>query len=448
MRPALRLAGDAPPRPSRLLDGPARYRSADRRRVGGPHCDDLAQHQARYGRLPGRLGPAGTDLIEVLAAARLTGRGGAHFPAAAKWRTVLAAGGNGYVVANGAEGEPLSAKDTALLQHRPHLVLDGLAAAAEALAAVGGVVWLHQNAPDTWRAVSRALAERRAAGLVEPPVHLLAGPDHYLTGESSAVLNGIAGGPAVPSFNRVPAAHAGLHGRPTLVQNVETLARVALLARHGPRGEQPGPMVTVVAGGLLTVYEPPPHVTLAGLLLAAGIPGRRSRPPQAVLLGGYGGSWASWELVAAHQVGHLDGRRASPSSRGTEAHRREPVPSLGTGIVAPLPPDTCGLAETAAILDYLARSSARQCGPCVFGTRDLADTMTRVAAGRSRRSDLHRIRRLTDEIDGRGACGLPDGAARLAATALRVFEADAHQHLRRNRCLHPGNRPVLPETRR
>jgi NADH:ubiquinone oxidoreductase subunit F (NADH-binding) len=425
-------AGEAPPRPVPLLDSAVRYRAADRRLFSGPQPDGLAQHLARYGARPRR---AGHSLIAAMEAIQLTGRGGARFPAATKWRTALSAGGRGYVVANGAEGEPANAKDAALLQHRPHLVLDGLAAAAETLDAIGSVVWLHENARATRHAIGRALAERRAAGLVEPPVHVLAGPEHYLTGESSAVVSALAGGPVLPAFQRVPSARAGLYSRPTLVQNVETLARVALVTRTGPDAPQPGPLVTIAAGGLLTVLEPPPHATVARILTVSGVlGGPRARPPQAVLLGGYGGGWATWTAVGGCPIGHLDGRGLVPAD----------TPSLGAGVLVPLPPRTCGLAETASALDYLARSSAGQCGPCVFGTRELADTMTRLSTGRSRRHDRDRIRRLAGEIDGRGACGLPDGAARLASTALHAFAADVQEHLRYDRCLHPGSQQVLP----
>ena len=444
MRPELRLV-DTDPRPHPTAPVPllgclVRYRAAGRRRIAGPRPDDLADHLDRYGHRPSGLGRNGAGLLAAMDAAALTGRGGAHFPAPAKWRAVLAAGGGGYVVANAAEGEPASAKDAALLQHRPHLVLDGLAAAAEALGAVGSVLWLHDTAEHTRRAVDRALTERRAARLAEPPVRVLCGPERYLTGESSAVLDGIAGGPALPTFRRVPAARAGLAGRPTLVQNVETLARVALIARGGAEAGVPGPLVTVVAGGVLTVCEPPPHVTVGGLLWHIGLLGPGVRPPGAALFGGYGGAWAAWPAVADRALGRLDGRR--PDGR-SGPYPADSVPSLGAGVIAPLPPDACGLAETAAVLGYLARSSARQCGPCVFGTRDLADTAARLAAGRARRADVRRLHRLIGEVDGRGACALPDGAARLARTALAVFHDDLKQHLS-GRCRHRGAGPVLP----
>lgn len=448
MRPHLHLVDGPTPGydtgTDRLLDGAVRYRGADRLRLDGPQPDDLWEHVRRYGERPSSLGRAGAELVEALGAVGVTGRGGAHFPTMVKWQTVLAAGGGGYIVANAAEGEPASAKDTALLQHRTHLVLDGLAAAAEALGAIGSVIWLHDSARDTYLTINRALAERRAAGLAEPPVRLMSGPEHYLTGESSAVVNALDGGPPLPSFNRIPAARAGVGGLPTLVQNVETLARVALLARTGGYAEQPGPLVTIVSDVVLTVCEFPPHTTLDGMLRLTAVPGPPTQPPQAVLLGGYGGSWLSWSSTAYRTLGRLDGRRSARSGSRPGPRLAEAGASLGAGVIAPLPPDACGLAETAAVLDYLARSSARQCGPCVFGTRALADTMARVAAGTARRSEFRRLTRLIGEVDGRGACGLPDGAARLARTALEAFDDDLTHHLGAGGCRHGQARPVLP----
>jgi NADH:ubiquinone oxidoreductase subunit F (NADH-binding) len=406
MRAAARL--DTVPR---LLEGIVRFRSSDRLRLAGPPPDTLNDHLQRYGHRPRR---SAQESISALATAGLSGRGGAHFRAAAKWQTTLAAGGGGYVVANAAEGEPCSAKDAALLQHRPHLVLDGLATAAEALGARGSVVWLHEHARESQEAISRALAERRASGLIESPVRVLTGPDRYLTGESSAVINALGGGPAVPVFTRTPAARAGLGGLPTLVQNAETLARVALLARTNGYGEQPGPLVTIVSPGTLTVAELSPYATVEDIL----------RPVDTVLVGGYAGRWVRWPALAGQPLGGL-------------------VPALGPGVIAPLPPDACGLTETAAVLDYLARSSARQCGPCLFGTRALADTMARVADGTARRADVRRIAGLIGEVGGRGACGLPDGAAQVTGTALAVFADDVDRHLH-GRCLHPGAEPFLP----
>jgi ferredoxin len=147
-------------------------------RLSGPATDDLTGHHDRFGPRPAATGIAGGRLLDALDEIGLAGRGGGHFAASREWRTVLeSGGGGGIVVANGAEGEPASAKDAALLQHRPHLVLDGLACAAEAVGASRSVVWLHAGAHTTRRAVLWALGQRRADGLREPAVEVVTGPD-------------------------------------------------------------------------------------------------------------------------------------------------------------------------------------------------------------------------------------------------------------------------------
>ncbi|HEY6798332.1 MAG TPA: NADH-ubiquinone oxidoreductase-F iron-sulfur binding region domain-containing protein [Kineosporiaceae bacterium] len=416
----------------RLLDTVLRFTSADRRPLpGSTGGDSLTDHLARYGARPRSTGAAGRELLAALEEAALTGHGGAHFPVARKWHAMLQAGGGGTIVANGAEGEPASAKDAALLHARPHLVLDGVAVAAEALGATRAVVWLHAGDAHSRRTVCRALAERQGASLDPVPVTVRSGPDRYLTGESSAVVRALDGGPALPAFRRSAAATSGIGGRGTLVANVETLARVALIARGGA-GCRPGPLVTVAGADVLTVAELRPDLLLGHaftlgvdrLYLAAG-----HRGPQAVLAGGYGGQWVPWPEAAGLPLGDLDGVHG---------------PSLGAGVLAAIPNGACGLVETAAILDYLARSSAQQCGPCRHGTRELADAFQRIAVGRPARRDRLAVEQLSALIRGRGACRLPDSAAQLATSALTAFAADLEAHLRERPCRGAGAAAMLP----
>lgn len=399
-----------------LLGGAVRYLGESPDAITELEVEDLVAHHRRFGMRPHAIGAAGIGLIDILEDIGLTGRGGGHFPVASKWRAVRAAGSDAIVVGNGAEGEPLSSKDAALLELRPHLVLDGLALAAEALNATDAVLWLHDGADTTYATVSRALAERRAAGLVDPHIRIETGPDHYLSGESSAIVQALSGGPALPQFRRVSAAKSGVNGRPTLVQNVETLARVAVAARE-PEAIAPSTMLTIAAPGHRTVLEVDPTRRLHEAVTSAV--GRTV--PQAALIGGYGGSWVPWE-----QIEDLPVHEAAARERGL---------SLGAGIVVPLRADECGLALTASIADYLAESSARQCGPCLFGLRAVADVLRDLADGESGRRDLPRLRRFLAEIKGRGGCHHPDGAVRMVASAVTTFSDDVHEHLK-GRCLH------------
>ncbi|MDT4964470.1 MAG: hypothetical protein QOF87_4117, partial [Pseudonocardiales bacterium] len=237
-----------------LFGAPVYYVGADSNAISELGVEDLFAHRRRFGHRPHLTGAAGAAFIDTLEDIGLTGRGGGHFPVARKWRTVRTAGRNAVVVANGAEGEPLSGKDAALLQLRPHLVLDGLACAAEALDATDAVIWLHEGAEATRASIVHALAERRAVGLIEPQMRVVTGPARYPSGESSAIVQALSGGPALPQFRLVSAATSGVNGLPTLVQNVETLARVALSA-HSPEAFATSTLVTVAVPGRRVVLE-------------------------------------------------------------------------------------------------------------------------------------------------------------------------------------------------
>ena len=420
-----------PPRPGAeaLLDHVVTYSADAAIPISKCTPDDLPAHQWRYGARPEATGRAGLRLIEILDYLALDGRGGGRYPAAAKWRTHLAAGGGGVVVANGAESEPASAKDAVLLQLRPHLVLDGLVLAAETVGAQEAVLWLQEDAYETHAAVSRALAERRAAGFAEPPIRVVAAPNRYVSGESSAIVRGLSGGPVLPDFRLAPAAARGVHGRPTLVHNVETLARTALAARPGGTERPPTSLLTVASAWGRMVVEVASNQRLTQVIDSVLGPGA-SHAQQALLIGGYGGTWI--------------GLDRSEMLRTDEHSARAHGLSMGTGVIMPLSRDACGLAETAAMATYLADSSARQCGPCVFGVRALADLVGSLVDLRARRRDVSRLQDVLNEISGRGACHHPDGAIRMVASAITTFADDIQSHLRSNRCLHKGTGGFFP----
>jgi len=258
--------------------------------------EDLRGHLARFGPVP-YSGSAGV-LIPHIEASGLTGRGGAAFPAHRKLAIVAAARGRKVVVANGAESEPASRKDELLLQVAPHLVLDGLQLAGEAVGAGEARLYLHRGAGS---GVRRALAGRRARGVDRLEVTITETPPRFLAGQESAVVNLIGGGPALPLFTPPRVTERGLHGQPTLVQNVETLAHLALIARYGPRwfraigtAAEPGSMLTTLypAGGGCRVIETAIGTPLRTLLgtdagtqawLVGGCAGTAPQPARACL---------------------------------------------------------------------------------------------------------------------------------------------------------------------
>jgi NADH:ubiquinone oxidoreductase subunit F (NADH-binding) len=392
---------------------------------------DLA---ARFGRrvpVPYR-GRAGTLIPEVRAAG-LTGRGGAAFPVHRKLEAVASARpGRAIAVGNAAEGEPASHKDEALLSLAPHLVLDGLQLAAEAVGAGRAILYVRADVRARTRLEAR-ISERSAAGLDRLPVELVSAPHRFLAGEESALASRISHGAALPRFTPPRVFEQGVDGRPTLVQNVETLAHVALIARYGPgwfralgTPGEPGTMLCTLrqADGRVNVAEAAIGTPLATLL--------DLRAASAVLVGGYHGAW----LPAAQAA------RVTLSN----AELRPLGAFTGAGVLAALPADRCGLVETARVAGYLALESAGQCGPCRSGLPSIAGALAELAgrAGhRPRPEALANLNRWAGLVEGRGACHHPDGTVRFVRSALRVFAAEAAQH-QQGRCTAASRQPVLP----
>jgi NADH:ubiquinone oxidoreductase subunit F (NADH-binding) len=408
----LQLVCPAPVPAEGLLPQPVHYlrRSAGALSELDPHS--LRTHRRYFGTRPSCAARSdAAALVDELDSSELSGCGGAHFPVAVKWRTARAASRK-IVVANGAEGEPLSRKDAALLELRPHLVLDGLAVAAEAVRADDAVVWLHEGNHAARVAVSRALAERQDHE-DDPPIRVQLGPSSYLSGESSAVANAVVGGPPIPTFRRRSRSPAPAEPA-VLVHNIETHARVALLAR-GNRAATSTTLLSVTAPHGIVVFELDVRATVGDAVRAVN--GHEAF--HAVLIGGYGGSWVPW-----HRASELPLHEPSVRTYGL---------SLGAGVLRPLPREHCGLVEAAAVAAYLARHGAGQCGPCVFGLAAIADSLHLLAehgrGGRRARREVANLREFVATVTGRGGCHHPDGAARMTETALRTFSADVRAHL-------------------
>lgn len=366
-------------------------------------------------------GPATSTSLDVVARSGLRGRGGAGFPVAAKMRAVLNARGRAVVVANGAASDPLSEKDALLLARVPHLVLDGAQLAAHLVKAKR--IYLYVVGVDSILTTVRyALSERSRRGLDQVPVSIATAPDTYVAGEASAVVQALSGGPAVPTFRPPRMAERGVGRRPTLVNNVETLANLGLLARHdadwfrqlGPV-EEPGSLVITVHGhdGVPAVAEVPIGTTVGEVLETTD---RWARVPTAVLVGGASGRWLRADIAVETPLSH-DGLRAVGGA-------------LGVASLMVLHDDECGLMETARLARFLAAETAGQCGPCINGLPAIASTLASLVAGDADDRDVDRLKKWCGIMPGRGACGHPDDTAGLVASALSVFEDDIAWHLR------------------
>jgi NADH:ubiquinone oxidoreductase subunit F (NADH-binding) len=387
----------------------------------------LAEHERHHGPLPRR---SALELIEAVELSGLRGRGGADFPTARKLRAVATGGARrgrrtSAVIVNGSETEPASEKDRLLLSRLPHLVLDGAMLAAGAVNAQEVIIKIGENAVGSFSALEGAIAVR---GDDPCPVRLVAGPEGYVAGEESAVVHYLNGGPPLPTFVPPRPFERGLRGRPTLIQNPETLAQIALVARFGGHWfrelgttADPGSALVTITGAVAApgVYELAFGTPITDLLAAAG---GSAEPLQALLVGGYFGTWVETSRAFRLRLAREDLRSVGCT--------------LGSGVLIALGESSCGLHESARVIDYLAAQSARQCGPCTYGLRAIADAMADLADGVTHPRERDRVLRWTAEIRGRGACHHPDGAVRFVESVFEVFGAEIEQH-RSGRCAAP-----------
>jgi NADH:ubiquinone oxidoreductase subunit F (NADH-binding) len=401
----------------------------------GAVSEDLAGHHAVFGVRP-RIDPE--RVVAALDASGLRGRGGAAFPTGTKWRAVMgnARGGRAVVVANAAECEPASRKDRTLIEMRPHLVLDGLEHAAETVGAHRAIVYTSRSHDALRDSLARAIVERRRHDDSHLFIEILSGPNRYVAGEETALTARVSGRLARPHVVPPRPFQSGVDASPTLVQNVETLAHAALIARFGPdwfralgTARAPGTVLLTVTGavGVEGVIEADCRATVAEVIERSG---GAVGEPAALLIGGYFGRWV--------QAGSVWNTRIDPDSL------RDTGATVGAGVIAVLPTAACGVVEADRVLTYLAEQTAGQCGPCHIGLPATARLFHQVAIGTARPSALDILERWSGEIPGRGACRHPDGAMLFLSSALRVFAADLRHHLRHGACRFGGRAPLLP----
>jgi NADH:ubiquinone oxidoreductase subunit F (NADH-binding) len=413
-------------------------------RLGLGSAPSLAEHTRAVGALPragSRRGSTPGDLVAEVAAAGLRGRGGGWFPTDRKLRAVVESSAgrsrlsgtrNPVVIANAMEGEPASSKDAVLITHSPHLVLDGISLAARTVGATDAFIAVHRGSPLV-AVLDAALDERAGAGIDALAIQLMTPPARYVSSEESALAHWVGDGIGVPVADRP--FQRGAAGRPTLVQNAETLAHLALIARFGGSWfasvgtpAAPGTTLVSVGGSVRTpgVVDVPTGTSVDDILALCGGPIEQVR---GYLTGGYGGGWVAadgfdtvgWDPESVRDAGGV----------------------IGASVLWALGESSCPLDELARVSAWMAGESAGQCGPCMFGLPSVAGDVRALAL---RQTDPAGMKQLEDRlrlVSGRGGCKHPDGAARFVASGLRAFGDEVALHLD-GRCSVAGRRPDHP----
>ncbi len=381
-----------------------------------PGVENVAEYRKSDGYQP-LIGADG--LLEEVEQSGLLGRGGAAFPLAVKLRAVRDGrqGHDAVVVANGEEGEPASIKDRWLLRNRPHLVLDGLRLASQMVGAPRA--YMYVSDAQAARSVKSALADLTSECLGDLAITLVTVEPGYVAGEETAAVRAINGGPAKPTDKPPRPFQRGVAGLPTLVSNVETLATLPFLHRHGAeafRAEgtsaSPGTFLMTITGADRppALYEVPHGLAFTELL---GLHGVSADDLRGVLLGGYFAGLLNREILDA-TLDHETLRRLGSG--------------LGCGAISLLTED-CPVAVAASVMAYFDRENAGQCGSCFNGTAAMSAVTAALRDGAATDEDLERLKRWSVVLRGRGACATLDAATNVAASLLVQFPQVVARHL-------------------
>jgi NADH-quinone oxidoreductase subunit F len=366
------------------------------------------------------------ELIARVDAAGLRGRGGGWFPAARKWRAVRREGGEPVVVANGAEGEPGSYKDRVVMTRRAGDVVHGLALAARGVGAREAIVFLKGSFDAPAAAIEAALREADLAGLA---VAVRRGDDSYVAGEETAALEALEGRRAWPRPKPPLPAAVGLAGRPTLVQNVETLARVPAAARDPESFRASEATLVTVWGDVRRpgVYEVPLGTPLGRVVedhaggptepIGLVFPGGPAGPPV-----GPAGLEVALDPIALREAGS----------------------ALGTAAILVVGASACPLAVASSVAAFFERENCGQCPPCAVGTANLRRIVEGVESGRGRPRDLRDLADVAGFMSGHGYCAHCRTAAIVATGLVRRLAAEVEAHVGAGACPWPDRRHPDP----
>ena len=392
------------------------------RRVGRADPESLSDYRRHGGcsalRRAVELGPAG--VLRELRDSRLQGRGGAAFPTAAKWEAVAGAAARPhYVVCNADESEPGTFKDRVVMEQDPFAVIEALVIAGFTTGAATGYLYIRGEYPLATRRLLHAIAQARAWGLlgrdimglgVDFDVEVRRGAGAYICGEETALFNSLEGFRGEPRSKPPYPTEAGLFGKPTAVNNVETLINLLPIVRDGGRSyaavgteQSTGPKLFCLSGAVARpgVYEVEFGTTLRGLLALAG--GTTGGQPRAILLGGAAGSFVGSE--------HLDLPLTFEDTRAAGT-------TLGSGVVMPFAPGTDFLDVVRRIAQFFRDESCGQCVPCRVGTVRQEEALQRWAAGGGAEHAL--LADLAQVMGDASICGLGHTAASALQSALRL----------------------------
>ncbi len=374
------------------------------------------------------LAPAA--ILQEVAGSGLRGRGGAGVPAAKKWAIAVETPASArHVVCNAGEDEPGSFKDRMLIEHRPHLVLEGTILAARAIGAGHGYFYINETYEECFAVMGEAIARAEEAGYLGPlKISMHRAPTVYVAGEDSAAIEVLEGKAPLPRRKPPYPAAAGLFGEPTVVNNVETLANIPPILRNGAAwfrahgtAESPGTMLFCLGAEMNRpgAYELPLGVPLRRLYENTGGGLKDGKKLKAILPGG-----PSCAFLTADQL---------DTALDPESLKRAGS-TLGCGVMRFYSEETCMVEETLRIAQFFARESCGQCPACRMETSMLSAMLDRIQQGSAGAALFDQFQKIIDFNRGKGYCALVNMPGPPIVSALRLFRGDFDYHIRTRSC--------------
>ena len=378
------------------------------------------------------------QVIAEVTGAGLRGRGGAGFPTGIKWKACRnAQGTEKYLICNADEGDPGAFMDRALLEGVPHQILEGMLIAAYAVGATHGFVYVRAEYPIAVEHVTLAIQQARQHGLLgrnilgsgfDFDIEVRMGAGAFVCGEESALIASLEGQRGMPRPRPPFPVEKGYRGKPTTINNVETLGNVPLILRQGKEwfaaigtAGSKGTKVFALAGKVKNtgLVEVPMGMTLRQIVFDIGGGIQKDQQFKAAQMGGPSGGCVPAQFLdlpidydSVKDIGAI----------------------MGSGGLIVMDEHTCMVDMARFFMEFVQDESCGKCPPCRVGTRHLRDTLTRICEGQGRESDLEELDRLSREIKIGSLCGLGQTAPNPVLSTIRYFRDEYEAHIREHRC--------------
>lgn len=390
------------------------------------------------------------QVIAEITASGLRGRGGAGFPTGQKWKFASeAAGPEKYMLCNADEGDPGAFMDRSVLESDPHRVLEGMLIAAYATGASTGFVYVRAEYPLAVKRLRLAVSQAEDSGFLGKNVmgsdfsfaiHIREGAGAFVCGEETALIQSIEGGRGMPRIRPPFPAQSGLWERPTTINNVETLANVPWIMRHGAAAfaamgteKSKGTKVFALAGKIRHggLVEVPMGITLREIVEEIGGGSASGKPVKAVQTGGPSG-------------GCIPARLFNTRVDYDELNRTGAI--MGSGGLVVMDDDSCMVDIAKFFLSFTTKESCGKCTFCRIGTKRMLEILTRITEGNGTENDLKLLEELASKVKATSLCGLGQTAPNPVLTTLRYFKNEYEAHIRDRKCPAKVCKPLLTYT--